>query len=76
MQVENRLKSFIFCSAGHLCVLKGGDIQYGSSNRFRNPPIVFGALTLNSLYFAADASTGRIGFAQKPDPSGGCLFFL
>lgn len=61
-------------SIGRLCVLRGQDIQEPGGLVFNSPPIVFGALVLNSLYFAADIATGSVGFSQKDDPNGELQF--
>jgi hypothetical protein len=49
-----------------LCVIRGANIRSDDSNDFSTPPIIFGALVLRSLYFAADFNRRSVGFAQKP----------
>jgi hypothetical protein len=48
-----------------LCVLKGDPIYETKSDKFAVPPIIFGSLTLRSLYFASNMSSHQIGFANK-----------
>jgi hypothetical protein len=52
-----------------LCVLRGDALTYDSNGQQQYtdpaPEIVFGALTLQSLYFAADFATYRVGLANK-----------
>ena len=49
-----------------LCIIRGKPITTGRSDGTLNiPAIVFGTLTLQSLYFAADFTTGHIGLASK-----------
>lgn len=47
-----------------LCILQGSPINTQGS-QLNTPLIVFGSLALRSLYFAADFSTGSVGFASK-----------
>jgi hypothetical protein len=48
-----------------LCVLEGSQIDNSKSSDLAVPPIVFGSLTLRSLYFASDMRSQRIAFASK-----------
>ena len=57
-------KIFIGGQSDRLCVLKGSSIGSTSSN-YNTPLIVFGTLTLRSLYFAADFSNGSMALASK-----------
>jgi hypothetical protein len=50
-----------------ICVLKGAEIGHPYS--YPAPLIVFGALTLQSLYFAADFETFAMGLANKLSPT-------
>jgi hypothetical protein len=52
-----------------LCVLKGDPI-YRTSDELDVPPIIFGSLTLRSLYFASNMRSHQIGFANKYKPTG------
>jgi hypothetical protein len=53
-----------------VCVLRGDSIGNFNGRNYQGvPSISLGSLVLKSLYFAADYSTGAIGFANKVDIS-------
>jgi hypothetical protein len=54
-----------------LCVVEGDTIDDPRRSDLATPPIIFGALTLRSLYFAGDMRTQRVAFANKHPPDGG-----
>ena len=50
----------------HLCIIRGSRINTDSTDGHLNvPTIVFGTLPLQSLYFAADFTSGHTGLASK-----------
>jgi hypothetical protein len=57
-------------SKNRLCLIRGGNIRT-TNGKYNNPPqqVVFGSLVLQSIYFAADFSTGGVGLANKLYPS-------
>lgn len=49
-----------------ICVLKGSDIQTLSNGYVYPPPYIsFGSLVFESIYFAADFTSGKVGLANK-----------
>lgn len=49
-----------------LCILQGDAIKDDNNDYYSNPPsIIFGALTLQSIYFAGDYTSKSIGLSNK-----------
>lgn len=67
IEVQENINGVSVTHQKRICVLKGAEI--GHPYNYPAPLIVFGALTLQSLYFAADFETFALGLANKLSPT-------